>query len=288
MTCRDLQKVDGQWGRAKGFDSFCPVGSPAFATGLDWRTLEVVCRVNGVERQRAKATDMHFSIPELVSFLSGIMTLEVGDLIATGTPAGTAPLQDGDVVEVEIPGVGILSNPVRLDGTNDRLQQTAPESPRLPAGGDPDYKAASPRSRGGCHRPWRRRQRYPPPAVAVESMTAALHNPALSKYGFQQGLPEFRQAASRWIERRFGFRFDPASEILPLIGSKEGLSHLPLTVIDPGDVAIVPEPGYQAYLGGALLAGAEPYIAPLRPEDGFLLQLDRLPRRFSAGPRLHS
>jgi 2-keto-4-pentenoate hydratase/2-oxohepta-3-ene-1,7-dioic acid hydratase in catechol pathway len=115
VTCRDLQKIDGQWGRAKGFDSFCPVG-PRLANGLDWRTLEVVCRVNGVERQRAKATDMHFSIPELVSFLSGIMTLEPGDLIATGTPAGTAPLHDGDVVEVEIPGIGILSNPVRLDG----------------------------------------------------------------------------------------------------------------------------------------------------------------------------
>jgi 2-keto-4-pentenoate hydratase/2-oxohepta-3-ene-1,7-dioic acid hydratase in catechol pathway len=115
VTCRDLQKVDGQWGRAKGFDTFCPVG-PRLATGLDWRELELVCRVNGVERQRAKATEMHFSIPELVSFLSGIMTLEVGDLIATGTPAGTAPLHDGDVVEVEIPGIGILSNPVRLDG----------------------------------------------------------------------------------------------------------------------------------------------------------------------------
>jgi LL-diaminopimelate aminotransferase len=117
----------------------------------------------------------------------------------------------------------------------------------------------------------------PPPTVAVETMAAALHNPALSKYGFQQGLPEFRQAASRWIERRFGIRFDPVTQILPLIGSKEGLSHLPLTVINPGDVAIVPEPGYQAYLGGALLAGAEPYIAPLRPEDGFLLRLDQVP-----------
>jgi LL-diaminopimelate aminotransferase len=117
----------------------------------------------------------------------------------------------------------------------------------------------------------------PPPAVAVDTMTAAVRNPALSKYGFQQGLPEFRQAASRWIERRFGVRFDPFSEILPLIGSKEGLSHLPLAVVNPGDVAIVPEPGYQAYLGGALLSGAEPYIAPLRPENGFLLQLDDLP-----------
>jgi LL-diaminopimelate aminotransferase len=117
----------------------------------------------------------------------------------------------------------------------------------------------------------------PPPTVAVETMTAALRNPALSKYGFQQGLPEFRQAASRWIERRFGRRFDPVTELLPLIGSKEGLSHLPLAVINPGDIAIVPEPGYQAYIGGALLAGAEPYIAPLRAENGFLLELDQVP-----------
>ena len=117
----------------------------------------------------------------------------------------------------------------------------------------------------------------PPPVEAVESMTAALRNPALSKYGFQQGLPEFRQAAARWIERRFGHRFDPMTEIVPLIGSKEGLSHLPLAVINPGDVAIVPEPGYQAYIGGALLSGAQPYIAPLKPENKFLLQLDQIP-----------
>jgi 2-keto-4-pentenoate hydratase/2-oxohepta-3-ene-1,7-dioic acid hydratase in catechol pathway len=112
VTCRDLQAKDGQWGRAKGFDTFCPVG-PRVAGSLDWRTLELICRVNGVQRQRARAADMHFPIPELVAFLSGVMTLEPGDLIATGTPAGTAPLHDGDVVEVEIPGVGILSNPVR-------------------------------------------------------------------------------------------------------------------------------------------------------------------------------
>lgn len=112
VTCRDLQKTDGQWGRAKGYDTFCPVG-PEVRTGLDWRTLEVIGRVNGRERQRAPATDMHFSIPVLVAFISGIMTLEPGDLIATGTPAGVGPLQDGDTVEVEIPGVGILSNPVR-------------------------------------------------------------------------------------------------------------------------------------------------------------------------------
>lgn len=112
VTCRDLQKADGQWGRAKGFDTFCPVG-PRVVSGLDWRALELICRVNGVQRQHARSSDMHFSIPELLSFLSGAMTLEPGDLIATGTPAGTAPLHDRDVVEVEIPGVGILSNPVR-------------------------------------------------------------------------------------------------------------------------------------------------------------------------------
>ena len=111
VTCRDLQKTDGQWGRAKGYDTFCPVG-PAVRSGLEWRGLEVIGRVNGVERQRAPATDMHFSIPFLVAYISGIMTLEPGDLIATGTPAGVGPLHDGDVVEVEIPGVGVLSNPV--------------------------------------------------------------------------------------------------------------------------------------------------------------------------------
>ncbi|MBA2627130.1 MAG: aminotransferase class I/II-fold pyridoxal phosphate-dependent enzyme [Gemmatimonadales bacterium] len=117
----------------------------------------------------------------------------------------------------------------------------------------------------------------PPPAVAVAAMKDALDTPALSKYGFQQGLLEFREAASRWVERRFGVHFDPVTETLPLIGSKEGISHLPHAVINPGDVAIVPEPGYQAYLGGALLAGAEPYIVPLRPETGFLLELGSIP-----------
>jgi LL-diaminopimelate aminotransferase len=117
----------------------------------------------------------------------------------------------------------------------------------------------------------------PPPAVAVEAMTEALHQPAYSKYGFQQGLPAFRQASSRWVERRFGLHFDPVTETLPLIGSKEGLSHLPFAVVNPGDATIVPEPGYQAYLGGSILAGADPYIAALRPENDFLLDLEQVP-----------
>lgn len=112
VTARDLQKKDSQWARAKGFDSFCPTG-PRVVHGLDWRKLEVICRVNGVERQRGSAELMVFPIPTLVAYISGIMTLEPGDLIATGTPAGTAALADGDTVEVEIPGVGILTNPVQ-------------------------------------------------------------------------------------------------------------------------------------------------------------------------------
>ena len=114
VTARDLQKTDGQWARAKGFDTFCPVG-PKVVSGLDWRALEVIGRVNGVERQRGRTSDMIFSIPDLLSYISGVMTLEPGDLIATGTPAGVGPLAPGDVVEVEIPGVGVLSNPVRSE-----------------------------------------------------------------------------------------------------------------------------------------------------------------------------
>lgn len=117
----------------------------------------------------------------------------------------------------------------------------------------------------------------PPPVIAIDAMREALADPAYSKYGFQQGLPAFRQAASRWVERRIGRRFDPVSELLPLIGSKDGLAHLPFAVVNPGDATIVPEPGYQAYLGGSLLAGAEPYIAPLLRENGFLLDLQRIP-----------
>lgn len=117
VTARDLQKPDGQWGRAKGFDTFCPVG-PRVAPGTEWRKLEVITRVNGTERQRAPATDMHFSIPDLLSYISGVMTLEPGDLVATGTPAGVGPLAPGDVVEVEVSGVGVLVNPVVAEGAS--------------------------------------------------------------------------------------------------------------------------------------------------------------------------
>ena len=112
VTCRDLQKTDGQWGRAKGFDTFCAVG-PVVVEGLDWQGLEVIGRLNGAERQRAATTSMIFGVPVLIEYISHIMTLEPGDLILTGTPEGVGRIQSGDVVEVEIPGVGILRNPVR-------------------------------------------------------------------------------------------------------------------------------------------------------------------------------
>jgi 2-keto-4-pentenoate hydratase/2-oxohepta-3-ene-1,7-dioic acid hydratase in catechol pathway len=115
VTARDLQKTDGQWARAKGFDTFCPAG-PQVVTGLDWRTLEVLCRVNGQERQRGRTGQMQFSIPFILSYISHIMRLEPGDLIATGTPAGVGRLSPGDVVEVEVPGVGVLRNSVVADG----------------------------------------------------------------------------------------------------------------------------------------------------------------------------
>lgn len=115
VTARDLQKSDGQWTRAKGFDTFCPVGprvTPVAELNLDM--LEVIGRVNGVERQRGRAADMAFPIVTLVAYISTIMTLEPGDLVLTGTPEGVGPLVDGDEVEVEIPGVGVLRNPVRV------------------------------------------------------------------------------------------------------------------------------------------------------------------------------
>jgi LL-diaminopimelate aminotransferase len=117
----------------------------------------------------------------------------------------------------------------------------------------------------------------PPPAAAVDALREALQVTAMHKYGFQQGLPAFREAAVRWVERRFGQAFDAHTEMLPLIGSKEGLTHLAFAVCNPGDVVIVPEPGYQAYIGGAILSGAEPCVVPLRPENHFLVELDQLP-----------
>ena len=112
VTARDLQRKDSQWTRAKGFDTFCPVGN-VHEGAVDLDSLELVTTVNGEVRQRATSSEMVFKIPMLLSFISHIMTLEPGDLVATGTPAGISALNAGDTVEVTISGISRVRNPVR-------------------------------------------------------------------------------------------------------------------------------------------------------------------------------
>lgn len=107
ITARDLQKKDGQWTRAKGMDTFCPVG-PVVVTGLDLQALSIVCRVNGEVRQSGRTGDMIFPIADVIAYASQVMTLEPGDVLVTGTPPGVGPLRDGDALEIEVPGIGIL------------------------------------------------------------------------------------------------------------------------------------------------------------------------------------
>jgi 2-keto-4-pentenoate hydratase/2-oxohepta-3-ene-1,7-dioic acid hydratase in catechol pathway len=111
VTARDLQRRDGQWTRGKGFDTFCPLG-PWIETDLDPADVLVQTRVNGEMRQMASTREMMFPVEQLIAFISSVMTLEPGDLILTGTPAGIGPLLPGDIVEVTVEGIGSLSNPV--------------------------------------------------------------------------------------------------------------------------------------------------------------------------------
>ncbi len=111
VTARDLQYRDGQWTRAKGFDTFCPVG-PWIETDLDAADVLITCRVNSELRQMSSTKEMVFTIPQIVAFASSVMTLEPGDLIFTGTPAGVGVLSDGDIVEITIEGIGQLHNVV--------------------------------------------------------------------------------------------------------------------------------------------------------------------------------
>jgi len=124
VTVRDLQKKDGQWARAKGFDTFCPIGPRIVpgrrsesgglhsGPGLDPRALRITTRVNGKVRQDSSTSDLIFDVATLISFCSQYMTLEAGDVISTGTPAGVGNLMPGDVVEIDIEGIGVLTNPV--------------------------------------------------------------------------------------------------------------------------------------------------------------------------------
>jgi LL-diaminopimelate aminotransferase len=118
---------------------------------------------------------------------------------------------------------------------------------------------------------------FPPPPVAVEALNRAVREPAMSRYGFQIGLQAYRTAAAGYLQRRFGLSIDPYTELHPLLGSKEGIAHLAMAVLDAGDLAIVPEPGYAVYHGGTVLAGGTPYGVALTPRTDFLLELEELP-----------
>ncbi len=116
-----------------------------------------------------------------------------------------------------------------------------------------------------------------PPEAVLERMTEAIREPAFWRYGFGLGYMPFREAIAAWMEKRFGIAFDPVTEIVPLIGSKEGIAHVALAYLQRGDVAIVPDPAYLAYIGGTLLGEAEPYYFSLRPRTHFLVELDEIP-----------
>jgi 2-keto-4-pentenoate hydratase/2-oxohepta-3-ene-1,7-dioic acid hydratase in catechol pathway len=111
VSARDLQKADGQWGRAKGFDTFCPLG-PWIETSLDASDLALTAEVDGELKQDGRTSDLVHKIPELVEFVSGVMTLLPGDVILTGTPEGVGPIEGGQSVSITIEGIGTLTNPV--------------------------------------------------------------------------------------------------------------------------------------------------------------------------------
>jgi LL-diaminopimelate aminotransferase len=116
-----------------------------------------------------------------------------------------------------------------------------------------------------------------PPEAAVTRMAEAIREPALMRYGFGLGHVPYREAISAWMQQRFGVRCDPLTEVVPLLGSKEGISHLALAYLEPGAVGIIPEPGYNSYQGGTLLSSGEPYRYALRPRTNFLVELDEIP-----------
>jgi LL-diaminopimelate aminotransferase len=117
----------------------------------------------------------------------------------------------------------------------------------------------------------------PTPAHIIERMCGAAHDPANHRYPETDGLPELRQAIAEWYERRFGIALNPAKEVLPLVGSKEGIGHVAVCFIEPGDLALVPDPGYPPFSLGTILAGGEPYFMPLKEENDFLPDFETIP-----------
>jgi LL-diaminopimelate aminotransferase len=117
----------------------------------------------------------------------------------------------------------------------------------------------------------------PTPSHIIDALVEAAHDPANHRYPESEGLPELRQAIARWYQRRFGLSFDPETEVLPVIGSKEGIGHIPLCFIDPGDLALVPDPGYPVYAIGTMFAGGICHFLPLREENDFLPDFTAVP-----------
>ena len=126
----------------------------------------------------------------------------------------------------------------------------------------------------------------PPPPRAVAALQAAAEVPAMQRYGFGLGHVPFREAVAAWMQRRFGQAFNPMTEIVPLLGSKEGLAHVAFAFLGAGDVAVIPDPAYQAYVGGTLLSDATPYVYALRPRTNFLVELDEIPADVLARTRV--
>jgi len=126
----------------------------------------------------------------------------------------------------------------------------------------------------------------PPPPKAVAALQAAAEVPALQRYGFGLGHVPYREAIAGWMQTRFSQTVDPIAEVVPLLGSKEGLAHVAFAFLGPGDVAIIPDPAYQAYVGGTLLSDATPYVYPLRPRTSFLIDLDEIPADIMARTRV--
>ena len=126
----------------------------------------------------------------------------------------------------------------------------------------------------------------PTPDHILDALAEASRDPANHRYPESEGLPELRQAIARWYERRFGVTVDPDKEVLPLIGSKEGIGHIAFCFIDPGDIALIPDPGYPVYSVGALLAGGEPYFLPLTDENDFLPDLNSIPEEVARRAKL--
>src|SRR5262249_11153468 len=117
----------------------------------------------------------------------------------------------------------------------------------------------------------------PTPGFIVDAMSAAIHKPQHHRYPYDDGAPEFKREVAAWFERRFGVRLDPAAEIISVIGTKEALGHLPLACLNPGDVALVPQPGYPVYTSATIFAGGEPSVVPLAESRGWLPDLEAIP-----------